>query len=780
MDSVTASHSRKGYRRFAHAVLAFIAVHLIISANAAHTAPNHDESAKSKMAIGLESMRRGEFGNAAKLMEEAATLYKDAGNRALERAALIKAAESYRSLGLFGKSLTAYAKVIAVSKSAGDKAGVALGNIGAGEVHVFTGSTGKAPPYLTEALALARQTGDEGLTGAALNAMGSYLMAKGEYGKAVESFTESVKLAEASGDADLAAEAELNLASLLPSGDGADKAEKNLDRAASIIRRLEDSHKKSYMLMAVGRLYRHVASSSPRISGPLAVKGMETLKEAVESAGRAGANLAKSYALGNLGHAYEEMGRGEEALEFTRRAMFAAQESQAPESLYRWQWQSARINNSLGRLDAAVTQYRQATRTMRSIRDDLAACRDGGRATFHDAAGPLFLEFVDLLLKKAGEQRDDATATPWLVEARDTTELLKEAELQDYFEDECASTVKAKAASVEKLSPNTAVVYTILLPDRAELLLSLPSGLKRFVSPAGREKLLEDARKLRVYLEKRTTSEYMPYSQKIYNLLIRPIEDELTAQKVDTLIFVSDAALRAIPMAALHDGTRFLITKYAVAVTPGLSLTDPRPIQRQRANVLLLGLTEGVQGFPPLASVGEELSGIENVYDHTTLRDREFVSANVEKEMKKSRYSVMHVASHGKFEGNVRDSFLLTFDGRLSLDKVQQIVGSAQYRENPVELLTLSACQTATGDDRAALGLAGVAVKSGARSALATLWSVNDPAASALVTEFYKQVQLPSLMKVKALQNAQIKLLNDRRYRHPGYWSAFILIGNWL
>jgi CHAT domain-containing protein len=460
--------------------------------------------------------------------------------------------------------------------------------------------------------------------------------------------------------------------------------------------------------------------------------------------------------------------------------VFAAQESRAPESLYQWQWQSGRISNSLDRQDAAVTQYRQAVQTMQSIRGDLAACQGAAGTSSHSAAGSLFLEFVDLLLKKAGEQRGDTAAEPWLLEARDTTELLKEAELQDYFEDECASTMKTKAASVEKLSPNTAIVYTILLPDRVELLLSLPSGLKRSVSPVGREKLLADAKNLRVLLEKRTTSEYMPYAQKLYNYLIRPIEAELIAQQVDTLIFVSDSTLRAIPMAALHDGKQFLITKYAVATTPGLSLTDPRPIQKQKANVLLLGLTEGVQGFPPLSSVGEELSGIENVFDHTTLRNREFISTNVEKEMKKSRYSIVHVASHGKFEGNVKNSFLLTFDGRLSLNKVQQLVGSAQYRENPIELLTLSACQTAAGDDRAALGLAGIAVKSGARSALATLWSVNDPAASALVTEFYKQFQNPLNTKVKALQRAQIKLLDDMRYRHPGYWSAFTLIGNWL
>ena len=104
----------------------------------------------------------------------------------------------------------------------------------------------------------------------------------------------------------------------------------------------------------------------------------------------------------------------------------------------------------------------------------------------------------------------------------------------------------------------------------------------------------------------------------------------------------------------------------------------------------------------------------------------------------------------------------------------------SRFRDEPVELLTLSACETAVGDDLAALGLAGIAVKAGARSALATLWFINDQASAVLVSEFYAQLQDPSLSKVKALQQAQLRLVQDRRYEHPIYWSPFLLIGNWL
>jgi CHAT domain-containing protein len=140
----------------------------------------------------------------------------------------------------------------------------------------------------------------------------------------------------------------------------------------------------------------------------------------------------------------------------------------------------------------------------------------------------------------------------------------------------------------------------------------------------------------------------------------------------------------------------------------------------------------------------------------------------------------VHLATHGEFSRKGGESYVLTYDGRLDMDDLQQFMSMTTFREQPIELLTLSACQTAAGDDRAALGLAGIAVKAGARSALATLWFINDQASAVLVSEFYSQLQDPSLSKVKALQQAQLKLLEDPRYSHPIYWSPFLLIGNWL
>lgn len=116
----------------------------------------------------------------------------------------------------------------------------------------------------------------------------------------------------------------------------------------------------------------------------------------------------------------------------------------------------------------------------------------------------------------------------------------------------------------------------------------------------------------------------------------------------------------------------------------------------------------------------------------------------------------------------------------MTLEQMDQCLGVFRFRQTPLDLLTLSACETAVGDDRAALGLAGVAIKAGARSALASLWSINDKASSLLVAEFYRQLMNPAFNRAQALQAAQMMLLKDPQYDHPVYWAPFLMINNWL
>ena len=160
--------------------------------------------------------------------------------------------------------------------------------------------------------------------------------------------------------------------------------------------------------------------------------------------------------------------------------------------------------------------------------------------------------------------------------------------------------------------------------------------------------------------------------------------------------------------------------------------------------------------------------------------NKAFTIPNVKNEFKINDYDIVHFATHGVFGGTGKNSFLLTYESQLNMNALEDLMSLGKYRNHKVDLLTLSACQTALGNERAALGLAGVAVKAGVRSAVATLWYVDDQATSLAIRELYRQLKKENMTKAKALQNAQKMLLAMHRYWHPIYWAPFLLIGSWI
>jgi CHAT domain-containing protein len=392
--------------------------------------------------------------------------------------------------------------------------------------------------------------------------------------------------------------------------------------------------------------------------------------------------------------------------------------------------------------------------------------------------GPVYFELVDLLLQRAAAVQERDQSATFLKKARDTVELFKAAELRDYFRDDCVDAARARTRALEDVSQTAAIVYPILLPERTELLVSLPTGLKRFAVPVGHNALERVVRSFREALQEGTPQRYLRHAQRLYDWLIRPLEPDLISLNIDTLVFVPDGALRTIPMAALHDGAQFLISKYALATTPGLALTDPRPLPRANTKALAMGLTDAAEGA--LSYVSQEVRGVQRLYGGTVLLNQAFRLSRMETALRQGQFSIVHIASHGHFASDVEQSFLLTFDEKLTLERLAQVVRRVQFHNEPLELLTLSACDTAVGDDRAALGLAGVAIKAGARSAIATLWRVQDEAAAVLVVEFYRQLHDASVSRAVALQRAQVHLLQDPRYQHPFFWAPFLLLNSWL
>jgi len=488
----------------------------------------------------------------------------------------------------------------------------------------------------------------------------------------------------------------------------------------------------------------------------------------------------RSYALGYLAELREQEGRHAEALELAGRALRAGAAADAPDALYRWQWLAGRIERARGQTERALASYRAAATTVSRLRRELALSPTDFRDVLGGDQNALYLELVDLLLQASAHESDAARQQALLTEARNTLELQKNDELRDYFRDECLAVFRATAPDS---IPGAALIYPVPLDDRLELIVGGGGGLQRFATPVDRQTLDAEVKAFRHELADRTSLDYELHAETLYDWIIRPLEPFLAQTRPQTLVFVPSGLLRTIPMAALRDpdDDRFLVEKYALAIIPSLTLTDPRPIERKGVRMLAAGLSESVGGYAALGNVSRELEAVEESFPGRSLVNRQFVTDRFERAVETQPYGIVHIASHGEFSDDPSQSFLLTYDGKLSMNDLARAVSTTQFRQDqPLELLTLSACETAAGNDRAALGLAGIAVRSGARSALATLWAVEDRAAAELVIEFYRQLSEPGTSRAEALRRAQLKLLTLPVFQHPGYWSPFVLINSWL
>ena len=726
--------------------------------------------------------RAGDLETAAHDWTEAAARYHEQHDASAEIHALAQAATARQGLGQYQSAVKQLQQARTLADTAGDRGLYASLTQQLGAALLQLPDPAVAEPLLREAMQLARTLKNTRLEATVLDSLGALEQLKGNTATALEHYTRCLTLAGKDGDSALLARAAANAGQLDLDTKNYQHADARLAQAQTTVSLLPDSHDKAYLLIRIARLQQQLAAALPTRRATLTRDAYTGLQEAARIAEKLGDPRAASWAWGYLGELYETHGRINEAMDLTRRAIYVIQGLNAPELLFRWQWQQARLLKAQADNAAAIQAYRKAITTLQSVRSELAASLERSHESYHRLVGPLFLEYADLLLQEGAASGNPEKIQQTLIEARDTVELLKTVELQDYFQDDCVSLARSRVKGLEEtLSPHTAVIYPILFPDRTELLLSTSDGLSRHTVPVPADRMTDVIHDFRRKLEKRTTRQYMRPARQLYDWLLRPIEPELAARDIDTLVIVPDAALRTIPMAALHDGKQFLIEKYALASTPSLELTDPRPIRAQNIDLLLSGLTEPVQGFPGLPNVATELEQIQALYGGRLLENDSFNTSTFEEQLADHPYNVVHIASHGKFEGKVSDSYILTYDGKLSMDDLEQYIGLSQVRvEQPVELLTLSACQTAVGDEWAGLGLASVAIKAGARSALATLWYVNDQVTSTLITAFYRQLGKPGITKARALQQAQLEILADIRYRHPAYWAPYLLIGNWL
>ncbi|NEZ64912.1 CHAT domain-containing protein [Leptolyngbyaceae cyanobacterium CCMR0082] len=516
---------------------------------------------------------------------------------------------------------------------------------------------------------------------------------------------------------------------------------------------------------------------------------IQLLQLAQKDAKALGDLRSESYVLGSLGHLYEQAQQWQEAEVFTQKALLISQSLDAPEISYRWQWQLGRIfkanipqssskNSQNPNYTKAVKAYGESVKTLQLLRSDLVSINPEVQAAFQTGVEPIHRELVSLLLA------DTTVPTENLEKARTVMESLQLAELDNFFREACLS---ANPVLIDQVDRQAAVVYPIILPDRLDIIVRLPGqALRHYSSAVSQSQLEATVLDLRQALVQKTSQRYLKLSQQVYDWLVQPLSTDLENSDVNTLVFVSDGVLRNVPMAALYDGQRYLMERYAIALTPGLQLLEPTPIKPQNLGVLAAGLTEARQGFPSLPNVAPEIAEVEaKLSAQRTLLNQDFTRDTFAKAIRTANAPVIHLATHGQFSSNFDETFILTWNDRLSVHQLRDLLlttGLDQTTSSDVvELLVLSACETAIGDQQAALGLAGTAVRSGARSTLGSLWQVSDEATALLISRFYDELISGEVTKAEALRRAQLSILEIPRFRqHPFFWAPYVLVGNWL
>ncbi|MBK4732630.1 CHAT domain-containing protein [Oxynema sp. CENA135] len=409
-----------------------------------------------------------------------------------------------------------------------------------------------------------------------------------------------------------------------------------------------------------------------------------------------------------------------------------------------------------------------------------------------------------------------------------TVEEFQAVEFQDYLEVDLYGNVPSyeeisrTLGDLEQMTAQkTAFIYVAAQTEGLEILMvTAPSegdstaAIERYsMSGVSRDRAVEtiaDFRKELFNPKRRSTRNYLGYAQQLYQWIVAPLAADLAAKNIENLVFSMDSGLRTIPLAALHDGEQFLIEKYAVALVPSFGLTDVSYVDIRNTPVLAMG-SEKFNGLPALPAVPLEVSSIFQIpWFGEGFINEQFTLDNFRLQAATRHFGVIHLATHAEFKpGKLENSYIQFFQKKLNLRQFRELaqeLGWTSVENPPIELLVLSACRTAVGEEQAELGFAGLAVLSGVKSVLGSLWYVSDAATLGLMSEFYHHLR-ETPIKVQALRESQLALLRGKvevkdgllylstgetlalppelaqfegiDFSHPYYWSAFTLVGNW-
>ncbi|WP_017303212.1 CHAT domain-containing protein [Spirulina subsalsa] len=543
----------------------------------------------------------------------------------------------------------------------------------------------------------------------------------------------------------------------------------NLEPLLSDIALLEQQNLSHPLLYAKLKLAHTLIKSQSKDFAQLAP---QLLEQVIEQSTLINNNQTQSYAKGYLGAWYEKQQQWPLAQQLTQEALLLAQQMQSPELLYQWQWQLGRILTQRNQLKQAISAYQSSLKSLDTVRLNLTALNNFDYPfLFRDDVEPVYRQFAQLLINQDNNQS--------LQQATQIIEQLQVAELEDYLRCQLRNDQGVPLNDyIAENNLNTAVMSLIVLDDQVHGIVKLPKDepLIHFARKA--DDIEAKVAEIRDHIKRRINS---PVFSELYQLLIEPIEDNLQSNQISSLVFILDSELKNIPLNALYDGEQYLIEKYSLALNLGFNVLETPAIPLESKNIIAAGVSEENLGQIALPFVEKELSYIQSKFpQNTILKNQDFTPFSFKNALTQQSFNIVHLATHGMFKSDPNGTFISAYNEKITLNELSSILQTqGERKETPLDLLVLSACQTAIGDKRATLGLAGISIQSGARSTIASLFDINDAATAILISHFYDNLAEPEMTKGEALRQAQVQLLQNPDYRLPYFWSSYVLVGNW-
>ncbi|AUB43205.1 Tetratricopeptide (plasmid) [Nostoc flagelliforme CCNUN1] len=484
----------------------------------------------------------------------------------------------------------------------------------------------------------------------------------------------------------------------------------------------------------------------------------------------------KSYSLGTLGKLQPEKSEA-----YFVKALSLAQSIQAEDIAYQWQQQLGNLYNKQGRAKEALTMYKSAIDNLAQIRDSMLSSNVDIQFFFQEEVEPVYRDYMKLLLKDSN---------PNLEEVIQTNERLQTAQLENFLK--CGKLDLISLNEIPDLNSAYGIINIIDLDETIEVILQVKDrSLYHYSIEANLVKenvndllwSLQDQKLATIDVE-----QILLPSQALYEKLIAPLASYLPAS--GTLIFILDKSFQSIPMGILYDGKNYLLEHYSIAATLGSRIRSPKPLSKKRFTALIAALSKpspslldrnAPKGVRSLPKTFEEVKDVQSqTQSSLTLLDEKFTSLRLEQEINKNNFPIVHISTHGQFSSDPLKTVLLAYDQVINIREFDKLLkGKVQTDADAIELLVLSACQTAKGNKRSALGMAGVAAQAGARTTIATLWLVDADSTALLMEEFYKELK-NGIPKAEALRLAQLTLMKNPKYAHHYYWAPFLLVGSWL